>query len=135
MTRDIIKVVATLAITAACGGCHNTSTTVEDTAVRETVEEAAEHANVSYATSESEREIIRATNDFSFRLFQSVVANSTGKDILISPLGVVYSLELISNGEDVAGCQGFAESCDFGGRFSHELTRFIDFINSIDDLS
>lgn len=98
MTRDIIKVVATLAITAACGGCHNTSTTVEDTAVRETVEEAAEHANVSYATSESEREIIRATNDFSFRLFQSVVANSTGKDILISPLGVVYSLELISNG-------------------------------------
>jgi serpin B len=54
--------------------------------------------NVSYETSESEREIIRATNDFSFRLFQSVVANSNGKDILISPLGVVYSLELISNG-------------------------------------
>ena len=98
MTRVIIKVVATLAITAACGGCRNTSTVVEDTDVRETVEEAAEHANVSYATSESEREIIHATNDFSFRLFQSVVANSTGKDILISPLGVVYSLELISNG-------------------------------------
>jgi serpin B len=98
MTRDIIKVVATLAITAACGGCRNTSTTVEDTTVRETVEEAAEHANVSYATSESEREIIHATNDFSFRLFQSVVANSTGKDILISPLGVIYSLELICNG-------------------------------------
>ena len=35
MTRGIIKVMTTLAITAVCGGCHN---------VRETVEEAAAHA-------------------------------------------------------------------------------------------
>ena len=98
MTKDIIKVIAMLAITAVCGGCHNASATVEDTVARETVEEAAANTDLSYEISESEREIIRATNDFSFRLFQSVVANSTGKDILISPLGVVYSLELISNG-------------------------------------
>ena len=32
MTKDIIKVIAMLAITAVCGGCHN---------VRETVEEEA----------------------------------------------------------------------------------------------
>ena len=89
---------ATLAITAVCGGCHNVSATVEDTAARETVEEVAASTDVSYETSESEREIIRATNDFSFRLFQSVASNSKGKDILISPLGVVYSLDLISNG-------------------------------------
>ena len=100
MTRDIIKVVATLAITAACGGCRNTSTAVEDTDVRETVEEAAEHANVSYATSESEREIIHATNDFSFRLLQSLAANNKDKNFIISPLGVVYSLEIIGNGAD-----------------------------------
>ena len=55
MSREIIKVVATLLITAACVSCHN---------ARETVEEAAAHANVSYDTSESERGIISATNDF-----------------------------------------------------------------------
>lgn len=98
MTRDIIKVIATLAITAVCGGCHHTSVTVEDTTVRETVEEAAEHANVSYEISNSERDIISATNDFSFRLLQSLAANNKDKDFIISPLGVVYSLELISNG-------------------------------------
>ena len=36
-----------------------------------TVEEAAVHADVSYDVKESEKEIISATNDFSFRLFQS----------------------------------------------------------------
>ena len=87
MTRGIIKFVTTLAITAVCGGCHN---------VRETVEEAAAHANVSYELKDSEKEIINATNDFSFKLFQSLA--SSNKDFIISPLGVVYSLDLISNG-------------------------------------
>ena len=70
----------------------------DDFLLSNTVEEVAANTDVSYETSESERDIIRASNDFSFRLFQSVVANSNGKDILISPLGVVYSLEIISNG-------------------------------------
>jgi hypothetical protein len=39
MTTDIIKVVATLAISIVFDSCHN---------VRETVEEAAVHADVSY---------------------------------------------------------------------------------------
>ena len=86
-----------LAAVAVCG-CRNAREIVEDTAARETVEEVAANTDVSYETSESEREIIHATNYFSFRLFQSVAANSQGKDILISPLGVVYSLDLISNG-------------------------------------
>ena len=86
-----------LAAVAVCG-CRNAREIVEDTAARETVEEVAANTDVSYETSESECEIIRATNDFSFKLFQSVAANSQGKDILISPLGVVYSLDLISNG-------------------------------------
>ena len=86
-----------LAAVAVCG-CRSARETVEDAAARETVEEVAANTDVSYETSESEREIIHATNYFSFRLFQSVAANSQGKDILISPLGVVYSLDLISNG-------------------------------------
>ena len=56
--RDIIIVVATLAISTVFGSCHN---------VRETVEEAAVHADVSYELKDSEKEIIRATNDFSFK--------------------------------------------------------------------
>jgi len=89
MTRGIIKVMTTLAFTAVCGGCHN---------VRETVEEAAAHADVSYELKDSEKEIISATNDFSFKLFQSLADNNRDKDFIISPLGVVYSLDLISNG-------------------------------------
>ena len=89
MTRNIIKVVATLAITAVCGGCHN---------VRETVEEAAAHGDVNYELKDSEKEIISATNDFSFKLFQSLAANNKDKDFIVSPLGVVYSLDIISNG-------------------------------------
>ena len=77
-----------LAAVAVCG-CRS---------ARETVEDAAEHANVSYTTSESEREIIRATNDFAFKLFQSLAANNKDNDFIISPLGVVYSLDIISNG-------------------------------------
>ncbi len=53
MTTDIIKVVATLAISIVFDSCHN---------VRETVEEAAVHADVSYDVKESEKEIISATN-------------------------------------------------------------------------
>lgn len=34
MSRGIVKYMATLAITAVCGGCHNTSATVEDTLYR-----------------------------------------------------------------------------------------------------
>ena len=34
MSRGIVKYMATLAITAVCGGCHNVSATVEDTLYR-----------------------------------------------------------------------------------------------------
>lgn len=89
MSRDIIKVVAILVFSTACVSCHN---------ARETVEEAAARTNVSDDTSESERGIISATNDFSFRLFQLLAANNLGKEFIFSPLGAVYSLEIISNG-------------------------------------
>ena len=78
MTRGIIKVMTTLAFTAVCGGCHN---------VRETVEEAAAHADVSYELKDSEKEIISATNDFSFKLFQSLADNNRDKDFIIKCQG------------------------------------------------
>ena len=59
MKRDINKAVTAIVFAAVFGGCHN---------VRETVEEAAVHADVSYELKEPEKEIISTTNDFSFRL-------------------------------------------------------------------
>lgn len=44
--------------------------------------------------------IISATNDFSFRLFQYLTDNNKENNLIISPLGVVYSLEIIGNGAD-----------------------------------
>ena len=89
MKRDINKAVTAIVFAAVFSGCHN---------VRETVEEAAAHANVSYELKDSEKKIINATNDFSFKLFQSLADNNRDKDFIISPLGVVYSLNIISNG-------------------------------------
>ena len=91
MKRDINKAVTAIVFAAVFGGCHN---------VRETVEEAAVHADVSYELKEPEKEIISTTNDFSFRLLQSLTANNKDKDFILSPLGVVYSLEIIGNGAD-----------------------------------
>ena len=84
MTTDIIKVVATLAISIVFSSCHN---------VRETVEEAAVHADVSYEVNESEKEIISATNDFSFRLFQYMTDNNKENNLIISPLGWYFRLK------------------------------------------
>jgi serpin B len=91
MKRDINKAVTAIVFAAVFGGCHN---------VRETVEEAAVHADVSYELKEPEKEIISTTNDFSFKLLQSLTANNKDKDFILSPLGVVYTLEIIGNGTD-----------------------------------
>ena len=64
MKRDIIKIIVALASVAVCSGCRS---------ARETVEEAAEHANVSYELKDAEKEIIRASNDFSQKYFVECV--------------------------------------------------------------
>ena len=42
--------------------------------------------------------VISATNDFSIKLLKQLAAQNEDKDIMFSPLGIVYSLEIMSNG-------------------------------------
>jgi len=44
--------------------------------------------------------VIRATNEFSIKLLKQLAAQNEDKDIMFSPLGIVYSLEILSNGAD-----------------------------------
>ena len=44
--------------------------------------------------------VIRATNEFSIKLLKQLAAQNEDKDIMFSPLGIVYSLEIMSNGAD-----------------------------------
>ena len=44
--------------------------------------------------------VIRGTNDFSIKLLKQLAAQNEDKDIMFSPLGIVYTLEILSNGAD-----------------------------------
>jgi serpin B len=44
--------------------------------------------------------VIKATNDFSIKLLKQLAAQNEDQDIMFSPLGIVYSLEIMSNGAD-----------------------------------
>lgn len=44
--------------------------------------------------------VIRATNDFSIKLLKQLAAQNEDQNIIFSPLGIVYSLEIMSNGAD-----------------------------------
>jgi serpin B len=85
----MMKGAAKIALLAVCMSCQS---------AKESVEDAAAHTDADFGIDETEEGIISATNDFSFRLFQSLAANNNEKDFIFSPLGAVYSLEIISNG-------------------------------------
>ena len=87
--RTMMKGVATIALVAVCMSCQS---------AKESVEDAAAHTDADFGIDETEEGIISATNDFSFRLFQSLAANNKEKNFIFSPLGAEYSLEIISNG-------------------------------------
>ena len=44
--------------------------------------------------------VIRTTNDFSIKLLKQLAAQNEDQNIMFSPLGIVYSLEIMSNGAD-----------------------------------
>lgn len=44
--------------------------------------------------------VIRGTNDFSIKLLKQLAVQNENQDIIFSPLGIVYSLEIMSNGAD-----------------------------------
>ena len=67
---------------------------------KESVEEVASYTQADYFTTDSEKQIINASNQFSLRLFKELAASNKGKDLFFSPLGVVSTLEILSNGTD-----------------------------------
>ena len=87
--RTMMKGAAAIALVAVCMSCQS---------AKESVEDAAAHTDADFGIDETEEGIISATNDFSFRLFQSLAANNKEKNFIFSPLGAEYSLEIISNG-------------------------------------
>ena len=87
--RTMMKGAAKIALLAVCMSCQS---------AKESVEDAAAHTDADFGIDETEEGIISATNDFSFRLFQSLAANNKEKNSIFSPLGAEYSLEIISNG-------------------------------------
>ena len=85
----MMKGAAAIALVAVCMSCQS---------AKESVEDAAAHTDADFGIDKTEEGIISATNDFSFRLFQSLAANNKEKDFIFSHLGAEYSLEIISNG-------------------------------------
>lgn len=82
----LIMMIATMVM---CVGCQYT---------RMSLEEVAADTDAKIVIDEAEKEIINGTNDFSFEMVKSFMAANKGKDFVISPLSVVYSLEIINNG-------------------------------------
>ena len=53
-----------------------------------------------YEMNETEQGIIDAKNTFSIMLFKQIVASQKGKNVLVSPLGVMYVLDMLWNGAE-----------------------------------
>ena len=90
-----MKGAAAIALMAVCLSCQSAKESV-----KESVEDVAAHTEADFWIDETEKGIISATNDFSFKLVQSLIDSNKGKNMVISPLGVVYTLEIIGNGAD-----------------------------------
>ena len=78
----MMKGAAAIALVAVCMSCQS---------AKESVEDAAAHTDADFGIDETEEGIISATNDFSFRLFQSLAANNKEKNFIFSPLGAEYT--------------------------------------------
>ena len=67
---------------------------------RKSVEDVASCTNVEYYLTDSEKEMIGGMNNFAFRLFRQLAVSNEGQNLIVSPIGVIYSLNLLANGAD-----------------------------------
>jgi len=65
---------------------------------QETLEEAASKANEKFKLSKKEQKIIDASNDFSIKLFKELEKSQADSSMMLAPMGIVYSLNIINNG-------------------------------------
>ena len=87
---------------------------------KETLQEIAEHTEVSYVLSDEQRDIVSASNDFGLLLFKQLVKTNPDSSLILSPMGVVYNLNMLNNG---AGGTTLQEICKVLGYKPTDLSR------------
>ena len=63
-----------------------------------TLEDAAKKTKPDYVLSEEETKFVSSSNTFSLKLFQLLANKNSKESIVLSPMAVVYSLDMINNG-------------------------------------
>ena len=87
---------------------------------RERLKDVAEKAEVSFFLDESQRKLVDGSNEFGIRLFQVMAQAHPDSSMVISPMGVVYSLNMLNNGTDG---ETLAEICKALGYGEGDLQR------------
>lgn len=86
----------------------------------ERLKDVAEKAEVSFFLDESQRKLVDGSNEFGIRLFQVMAQAHPDSSMVFSPMGVVYSLNMLNNGTDG---ETLAEICKALGYVEGDLQR------------
>ena len=87
---------------------------------RERLKDVAEVTNVDFKLNDAEKQLVTGSNQFGIRLFQAMVQAHPDSSMVISPMGVVYSLNMLNNGTDG---ETLAEICKALGYGEGDLQR------------
>ena len=64
----------------------------------QTLAKAAEKAEPDYQLTEEETKFVSASNTFSLKLFQLLSSKKSKESVALSPMAVIYSLNMLNNG-------------------------------------
>jgi len=87
---------------------------------RERLKDVAEVTDVDFKLNDAEKQLVTGSNQFGLRLFQAMVQAHPDSSMVISPMGVVYSLNMLNNGTDG---ETLAEICKALGYVEGDLQR------------
>ena len=76
---------------------------------RERLKDVAEVTDVDFKLNDAEKQLVTGSNLFGLRLFQAMVQAHPDSSMVFSPMGVVYSLNMLNNGTDG---ETLAEICE-----------------------
>ena len=87
---------------------------------RERLKDVAEVTDVDFKLDDAEKQLVTGSNQFGIRLFQAMVQAHPDSSMVFSPMGVVYSLNMLNNGTDG---ETLAEICKALGYGEGDLQR------------
>ena len=87
---------------------------------RERLKDVAEVTDVDFKLNDAEKQLVTGSNLFGLRLFQAMVQAHPDSSMVFSPMGVVYSLNMLNNGTDG---ETLAEICKALGYGEGDLQR------------